>query len=446
MPTTSHKKLLKELCLLSIPTVLEQIMSTLLQYVDTAMVGRLGERATAAVSTTTTVTWLMGCVPFAVATASLALISRENGAGNKDRVRLLTGQTVTLSLISGLLVSLLCMALSPFIPVWMDAEEAVRGPASEYFFIVNLAGVFKCAGIAFGSVIRSVKDTKTPMRINLAGNVANLVLNYFFIYTLAMGVRGAAIATAISYTLIGCLMFAAMRRKSDLRFGRSDLVLRRDLYRTFADIGLPSMATGAASCLGYVFFAGLVSGMGTTTFAAHSIAVTAEQLFYIPGYGFRTATSTLIGNALGEGDREKMIGTERLSIVITVSAMFLSGLVLFLIARPLMGIFTTSVPVADLGAAMLRIVAFTEPFYGLMIVLEGIFYGYGRTRNIFFIETGSMWGIRILFTYLVTKVWHLALAAVWLCMIADNITKALLLLADYLRMVLARRTEASQLI
>ncbi len=442
MPTIRHKKLLTELFLLSIPTVLEQIMSTLLQYVDTAMVGRLGEKATAAVSTTTNVTWLMGCVPFAVATAALALIARENGAGNADKVRLLTGQTVTLSLISGLLVSLLCLILAPFIPVWMSAEEAVRGPASEYFFIVNLAGVFKCAGIAFGSVIRSVKDTRTPMRINLAGNLANLVLNYVFIYVLAMGVRGAAIATAISYTLIGCLMFAAMRSKKALRFERGDLVLRKDLCRSFAGIGLPSMATGVTSCLGYVFFAGLVSGMGTTTFAAHSIAVTAEQLFYIPGYGFRTATSTLIGNALGEGDREKMVATERLSIVITVTAMFLSGLVLYLIARPLMGIFTPSEAVIGLGADMLRIVAFTEPFYGLMIVLEGIFYGYGRTRNIFFIETGSMWGIRILFTFLVTKVWHLALAAVWFCMIADNITKALLLLVDYLRMARARRAEA----
>ena len=442
MPASRYKILMKELFLLSIPTVLEQIMSTLLQYVDTAMVGRLGERATAAVSTTTTVTWLTGCVPFAVATASLALISRENGAGHRDQVRLLTGQTVTLSLISGLLVSLLCMALSPFIPVWMNAEEAVRGPATEYFFIVNLAGVFKCAGIAFGSVIRSVKDTRTPMRINLVGNLMNLMLNYFFIYTLAMGVRGAAIATAISYTAIGILMFIAMRKKEDLCFARRDLVLKKDLCRSFADIGLPSMATGAASCLGYVFFAGLVSGMGTTTFAAHSIAVTAEQLFYIPGYGFRTATSTLIGNALGEGDNEKMIITERLSIAITTSAMFLSGLVLFFIARPLMGIFTPSEAVVELGAAMLRIVAFTEPLYGLMIVLEGIFYGYGRTRNIFFIETGSMWGIRILFTFLVAKVWHLSLAAVWLCMIADNICKALLLLVDYLRMVRARRAEA----
>ena len=75
---------------------------------------------------------------------------------------------------------------------------------------------------------------------------------------------------------------------------------------------------------------------------------------------------------------------------------------------------------------MLRLVALSEPFLGLMIVLEGIFYGLGRTRYAFCVETFSMWGIRILFTFLCVKVWHLDLKAVWFCMIGDNVCKALL--------------------
>jgi Na+-driven multidrug efflux pump len=175
----------------------------------------------------------------------------------------------------------------------------------------------------------------------------------------------------------------------------------------------------------------MVSGMGTTTFAAHSIAITAEELFYIPGYGLRTATSAMIGHAIGERDPEKLRLTETVSIALTVGAMLMTGTLLFFTAYPLMRIFTSSLPVARLGAEMLRLVAFTEPFFGLMVVLEGIAYGKGRTRGIFVVETISMWGIRILFTWFCTHVWMTDLRAVWYCMIADNIFKALMLLTVY---------------
>ena len=94
-----------------------------------------------------------------------------------------------------------------------------------------------------------------------------------------------------------------------------------------------------------------------------------------------------------------------------------------------MALFSPVETVVKLGAEMLRLVAFSEPFFGLMIVLEGIFYGLGRTRYAFCIETGSMWGVRLLLTFLCVRVWSLDLRAVWYCMIADNVCKALLFAA-----------------
>ena len=171
----------------------------------------------------------------------------------------------------------------------------------------------------------------------------------------------------------------------------------------------------------------MVSGMGTTIFAAHSLAVTAETIFYIPGYGLRTATSTLVGISLGENDIEKFHLVSKMSIIFTVGMMVFSGVVLYFVAYPLMCLLTSSRPAAMLGAQMLKMVSFTEPFFGIMIVMEGIFYGLGRTKYAFFVETFSMWGIRILFTFICVKVFALDLRAVWYCMIADNVVKAVLL-------------------
>ena len=287
--------------------------------------------------------------------------------------------------------------------------------------------VFRSANSILGAAIRATQNTKTPMLIGMGANALNAGLNYVLIYLCDLGVTGAAIASAISYTFSGTLMFSAYRKTPVLRWKWTEFSVALGLLRQCAKVGLPVLATNITSCLGYVVFAGMVSdGMGTTVFAAHSIAVTAETIFYIPGYGLRTATSALIGTALGEGDNRKLRAISQLSIILTVGMMCLSGAVLYLVAQPLMRLFSPVDAVVELGAEMLRLVAFSEPFFGLMIVLEGIFYGMGRTRGAFLIETGSMWLVRILFTFFCVQVWGLGLRAVWYCMIADNVCKAAL--------------------
>lgn len=427
----NKKQIFKNLILLALPAMVEEILSTLLLYVDTAMVGHLGEKATAAVSCTTTVTWLVNCVPYALATVFLALIAKSCGAGDANATRKYTGQALSLSIIIGTLMMVVCCVLSPYIPIWMHAESDVAKDAAVYFFIISLSFVFRTFNRTFASALRAVKDTRTPMIINVCENVLNLILNAFFMYVLRWGVKGAALGSAISYSIFGVAMILAARKHELLRFSRADLKIEKNCVASCADIGVPALMTSVASCFGYVVFASMVSGMGTTVFAAHSIAVTAEQMFYIPGYGLRMATSSLVGNAIGEGNDEKRLIVEKQSILVAVVMMTITGVILYAASLPLMRMFTPVDAVAVLGSEMLKIVAFTEPFYGLMIVVEGIFYGAGKTRPIFVIETFSMWGIRILLTFFVTSVWLMTLTEVWYCMIADNLFKAIALFAVY---------------
>ena len=130
---------------------------------------------------------------------------------------------------------------------------------------------------------------------------------------------------------------------------------------------------------------------------------------------------------MGEGDRRKFLDTRNTGLGVTVLLMALSGLLLYLLAEPLMRIFTNAENVVQMGAGLLRIVAFSEPFFGLMIAWEGVSYGTGRTRSVFWVSSGSMWGIRILFTWFCLHRWHLGIEAVWYCMVADNCFKALAL-------------------
>lgn len=421
------KEIARTLIVLSIPTILEEILSTLFQYVDTVMVGHLGEAATASVSVTTTITWLVNSIPHAISIAILAMVAKAFGAKDENRIKKISMQALMLAVVCGIITGGISLICSPYIPIWMGADKSIIHDASEYFFIISIPMIFRTASIILGAAIRATKNTKTPMLISLFSNILNIIMNTLLIYILDMGVAGAAIASATSYVFSGTLMFIVYRRNKYLNWKFKEFTIDGHCMEECAKIGIPVLASSLTSCLGYVVFAGMVSGMGTTIFAAHSLAVTAETIFYIPGYGLRTATSTLVGISLGENDGEKFRLVSKMSIIFTVGMMVVSGVVLYFVAYPLMCLLTSSRPAAELGAEMLKMVSFSEPFFGIMIVMEGIFYGLGRTKYAFFVETFSMWGIRIFFTFICVKIFALDLRAVWYCMIADNVVKAVLL-------------------
>lgn len=428
----NQKSILASLIFLAVPTVIEEIMSTLLQYVDTAMVGNLGEKATASVSVTTTINWLVGGIFSALGVAAVAMISEAVGRKNQNDARKISSQIFILTVASGVLTGAVCIALSPVIPVLMGAERDIQKTASIYFAIISLPMIFRAVNTVAAACLRATQNTKTPMLITLFENLLNIVLNYLFIYVFKMGVIGAGIGSAISFTVSGIFMFCEYRKSGWLNFDKDMLKPDRSVLKSCLKTSYPVFLTHSVNCMGYVVFAALVSSMGTTVFAAHSIAVSAEQIFYIAGYGFRSATSTMIGISIGEQNENKFKKVQKNSILITVFMMLLSGTALYFTAFPLMDIFTNSQNVVDLGAKMLRLVAFSESFFGLMIVLEGIYYGLGKTKYVFVSESVSMWCVRILFTFLCLKVWHLDLTAVWLCMIADNIFKAILLSVPFI--------------
>ena len=142
------KAALFSLISLSIPTILEEILSTLLQYVDTAMVGQLGEKATAAVSTTTTIGWLLHSIPSAVAVAMLACASKANGAREEKKLKRLAGQAILYAFVIGAVLEVAALLLAPYIPVcgdgYCNAGRNVFLYNQSYFGFQNLGACFFC--------------------------------------------------------------------------------------------------------------------------------------------------------------------------------------------------------------------------------------------------------------------------------------------------------------
>ena len=329
----------------------------------------------------------------------------------------------------GAVLEVICLAVAPFVAIWMGAEEAIRPAATKYFFWISVPIILKSVNYILAAAIRATKDTKTPMVISIIINAVNIVLDYIFIYGWNLGVNGAAYATCISAALGGVLTLIVFFRNPLLRFKGSIFKSDKEITSRMWKLSLPILLINIASTSGYVVFAGLVSHMGTIIFAAHSIAVGAEELFYIGGYGFKSAANTMVGIAYGEQNHKKYHDVCVSSIACTIGVMTFSGIMLFVFAKPLMVFFTTDQEVIALGSTVLKMVAFNEPFFGLYVIAEGIYYGLGKTKYPFIIECCGMWLVRILSTYIGIHFFGMGLIGVWCCMIADNVLKAIFLAA-----------------
>ena len=413
------------------PTIFEQFMQTAVQYVDTAMVGSLGTSATAAVGATTTVNWLVGSTVSAIGVGFLSYIAKNHGSGNMKAVRRASAQSVLATFVSGLLFTVLTLAVSPVVPVLMQVDEPIRDIAAQYFFILYTPMLMRAATIIFGTVLRAVGDTKTPMYAGIAVNTVNVVFNFLLIYPTrkigiftvpgaGLGVIGAAIASAIGFTVGGIIITVALWRHPLLSPSKMSLKPDKDILKPCFKVAFPNMLQRFGTCLGYVAFASMINSLGEIATAAHTIANTVESAFYIPGYGMQTAAATLAGNAHGANDSKKMKDFSQMIILSEVVLMIISGGLLFIFAPFMMDIFSDSSEVIELGSIVLRMVAVSEPFYGVSIIIEGMMQGVGRTVKPFVYNIVGMWGVRIIGTFVFIRFFSGGLIAAWGCMIAHN--------------------------
>ena len=449
MNQTKHrsKGLLLTIIALAWPTMVEQLLQTAVQYVDTAMVGSLGTAATAAVGSTTTVNWLIGSTISAIGVGFLAFISKAHGAGEYDQAKRAAAQAVLAVLAVGLFFTVMTLSLSPVVPVWMQVDGEIRSLSAQYFFILYTPMLARTATIIFGTVLRASGDTKTPMRIGILVNLVNVVLNFLMIYPsrrisifslklwipgAGMGVIGAAIASAIAFAVGGICITVALFRHPLISPRGYRLRPDKTILLPCLRVATPNACQRFGTSLGYVVFAAMVNSLGGVATAAHTIANTVESAFYIPGFGMQTAAATLAGNAYGARDEQRLKDLSKMILALEIFLMILSGTILFLLAPQMMSIFSKDAQVILLGATVLRMVAVSEPFYGTSIVIEGMMQGMGKTVMPLICNVCGMWVIRIVGTFVFTQIFDFGLVGAWACMIAHNLAMFCMFATYYL--------------
>jgi len=434
--------------LLAWPAIVEQIMLTAVQYVDTAMVGRLGADATAAVGISSAPTWMFHGVFAATSMGFSVQVAQHLGAERGEEAKKVVAQSLKVVAILGLCLGTLAFTISFSLPGWLGAEEDIAGPAGLYFRIMACGMPLTFGVQMISSMFRCSGDTKSPMILNTMINLINVVLNFLFIYPtrplsvfgteftmpgLGLGVAGAALASVTSTaTIFTVFLWMLFNRESPIKISReTESKLQPECLGAAFRLGLPIAMERLAMSGAQVMQTAIITEIGTVSMAAHHLAVTAESISYAPAFGVSQSATAMVGQAIGAGRKDLAMYFAKISIAMGMIIMTMGGVVLFVFAEPLIMLFSTDPEVIELGGQVLRIVAFAEPLFGASIVSSGTLRGAGDSRVPFIISLSTMWGVRITLSLFMAS--RLGLVGVWLAMAIELMTRGSIFLTRVLR-------------
>lgn len=440
----------KNVMRLAWPSVLENLSTMLVIFADTAMVGTLGPLATAAVAVNAAPSWLINGIFVSLGIGGTALVSRYIGAKDESSARHIASQVVMLCAMLALVVTGLVMLIAPFLPVWMGSDPTIHADARDYMRLVALGFIPHFLGLGICAQLRGAGDVKTPMKAGLLSNLLNILLNFFLIYQTrqislfdlsftvfgaGLGVRGAAIATAVATSASGLFIIRKyLSKKSVIHLPKGfrpqmDMPVIQRVLR----LSIPATLERLSINLGQVVFASFVNRIGPIELAAHHIAITIEALGYMPGYGFSVPATALVGQSLGAKKPQDAKRYGLKATLLGVLVMSIMGLIMFLFAKPLMSFFINDEATRNIGEKLLIICALQQPFSGLSIIVPGALRGAGDTVTPFIISLFSMWGVRILFAYIFSSILGYGIYGIWFAMLLDLAVRGLLMLARFLK-------------
>lgn len=446
--TNENQSTFKVILWLAWPLFVEQILSTLVSFVDTAMVGSLGAAATAAVSISNSFVFLINGVVIALGVGITAYVARSVGARDYHAAKAYIRHALLLLLFIGVPVALMPVIFYKQIPLWMGADAEYLKQAQQYLLITSSFRIFTMAMMVLGSVYRGRGDTKTPLRVNIVVNLLNVVGNYLLIHDnhvvhlslfgaelnipmigAGMGVAGAALSTGISWLLGGGTLLALLFIKEDpTRISIKDS-FKPDwpLLGRVIKLSVPAMLERLCMSGAGIVVTKSIATLGTTAVAANAVYSTAESLSYMPAFAFANACTTLVGQALGAKKPDLAKRYANRTVGVGAVVMFAALLLLYFFANPLVRIINSDADVVALAELCLKIVAFVQPIQLVTWVLAGALRGAGDTKWPFYITAIGNWLVRVMGTLLCIYVFGMGLPEAVICMCLDQVLRATLM-------------------
>jgi len=405
---------------LSVPSMLAQITTVMMFFIDAAMVGHLGAAASASIGLIETTTWLMGSILSAVSIGFSVQVAHFIGANDFIRARQVFRHALVCGIAFSVFMALIGVAIHNPLPYWLGGKADIAPMSSAYFLIFSLTLPAVLAYHLMSAMLKSAGEMRVPSALSIMMCCLDVAFNYLFIYIFNMGVIGAALGTMAAYvvTVIPMTWQAVWKNKIiALRLDHTRFIWMWEYVRNAAKISTPiaiqNILMGSAQVVSIL----IVAPLGNIAIAANSFAITAESLCYMPGYGVGDAASTLVGQTYGARRIDLCKSFAHMTIGVGMAVMAFMGLLMFIFAPEMIGFLSPVAAIRDLGAEVLRIEAFAEPFFAAAIVSYSVCVAAGDTLKPAIMSLFSMWCVRLTLAYGLSQSY--GLRGVWIAMATE---------------------------
>ncbi|MFE4524254.1 MATE family efflux transporter [Cytobacillus firmus] len=445
----SNKDRLKIITTLAIPAVIENFFQTILGFVDTYFVSKLGLVEVSAVGVTNAVLAIYFALFMAIGVAANVRIANFLGANLPEKARHISQQSLVLAILFGLLTGVITLFFAEPLLKLMGIESNVLDAGSLYFRIVGIPSIFMSLMFVLSAILRGAGDTKTPMKISIIVNIVNAVLDYVLIFGILfipeMGIVGAALSTVFARVIGSIALIYYLNRSKVLAFRMDYWKLDKVHLMELTTLGAPAAGERLVMRAGQIVYFGFVVALGTNAFAAHQIAGNIEVFSYMIGYGFATAATILVGQQVGAGNLDEARRYAKLTTILTLASMSVLGAMLFFLGEWAGRFFTEDQEVVRNIGTALKISGVFQPFLAVLMVLTGAFQGANNTKFPMYLTAIGMWAVRTLLVFLLGIKLGWGLAGVWIAIGIDIAFRAVVLVIQFQRgkwMALEKAPEA----
>ena len=424
----SFRQQLKFVRVLSIPGILAQISSILMQYIDASMVGYLGANASASIGLVAPATWVIGGLIHAMGIGFTVQVAHLVGAGKKNCAKSIVWQSIVVCLAFSILMALFSALIYKKLPLWLGAALEISSDAGIYFLIFALASPFFEMIYLMSGMLQCSGNMKLPGFLNAMLCILDIVFNWLFIYGLKMGVRGAALGSATSAVVIAAIiLWQALYKSEYLNLkGFTDFSLDFSCIAKAVKMALPVGIQNAAFSGALVVVSGIIAPLGAVSLAANSFATTAESLCYMPAYGIQEAATTLVGQSYGAKRKDLISSFSWITVFAGMAIMALTGILMYFICPFMFTLITPDKDIQNLAVKVLRIELLAEPLFGASIVCNGALRGRGDTLVPSILNLISLWIVRLGLSLWLVK--PLGLIGIWIAMASELCFRGIILL------------------
>lgn len=419
---------------LSIPSMLAQISTVMMFFIDASMVGHLGAEASASIGLIESTTWLIGSLLSAAATGFSVQVAHFIGANDFVKARQVFRHALICGLAFSVFLSLIGVGIHSHLPYWLGGGADIASASSGYFLIYSLVLPFVYLYHTSEMMLKSAGNMHTPSVMAVLVCICDVIFNYIFIYICKFGVVGAAMGTALAYICISLpnlYLSACKNRMLNLRQDHVRFHWVKEYVQRACKISIPIAIQNILMSGAQIVSTMIVAPLGNIAIAAHSFAITAESLCYMPGYGIGDAATTLVGQTHGAGRIDLCKNFAYMTVGLGMLVMALMGVIMYVFAPEMIGVLSPVEAIRQLGTTCLRIEAFAEPFFAASIVTYCVCVGAGDTFKPAAINLGTMWLVRLTLAYGLSKSY--GLEGVWIAMATELTFRGVLFLIRLFR-------------